>query len=43
MLLLAEPPANGNFMVAAYAIVAVVLCGYSLRLLRRASALERER
>ena len=30
MLLLREPPANGNFMLAAYVIVAVVLLGYSV-------------
>jgi hypothetical protein len=36
MLLLNEPPANGGFTIAAYLIVAVVLLGYSLRLLARA-------
>ena len=35
MLLLAEPPANQGFMTAAYVIVAVVLVGYSVGLVRR--------
>jgi hypothetical protein len=36
MFLLREVPDNGGFMVVAYAIVAVVLLGYSVRLMRRA-------
>ena len=44
MLLLREPPANGNFMLAAYVIVAVVLLGYSVMLMLRVSSEEqRER
>ena len=35
MLLLREPPDNSSFMVAAYAIVAVVLVGYSVMLMLR--------
>jgi hypothetical protein len=41
MLLLTEPPDNGSFMIAAYVIVAIVLSGYSMSLLRKASRLER--
>ena len=36
MLLLREPPANGQFMVAAYVVALVILLGYSVLLLRRA-------
>ena len=36
MFLLREPPDNGSFMLAAYVIVAVVLLGYSVTLMRRA-------
>ncbi len=35
MFLLREPPDNGNFMLAAYIIVAVVLLGYSAMLMLR--------
>ena len=35
MFLLREPPDNGNFMLAAYTIVAVVLLGYSVMLMLR--------
>lgn len=35
MFLLREPPDNGNFMLAAYVIVAVVLVGYSAMLMLR--------
>ena len=31
-----EPPANGQYMVAAYTIAAVILVGYFVRLLRMA-------
>ncbi len=34
-MFLREPPANGNFMLAAYTIVAVVLLGYSVMLMLR--------
>ena len=40
MLLLREPPDNGNFMLAAYVIVAVVLVGYSVMLMLRVRAEE---
>jgi uncharacterized membrane protein len=36
MLLLREPPDNSGFMIAAYAIVAVVLLSYSVMLMVRA-------
>jgi uncharacterized membrane protein len=36
MLLLREPPDNSGFMIAAYAIVAVVLLAYSISLMIRA-------
>jgi hypothetical protein len=36
MLLLREPPDNSGFMIAAYAIVAVVLLAYSIALMIRA-------
>jgi len=39
MLLRAEPPANGGFMVAAYALVAVVLVVYAVTLFVRARGL----
>jgi hypothetical protein len=42
MLLRAEPPANGGFMVAAYLLVAVVLVIYAATLVLRARALSRE-
>jgi hypothetical protein len=42
MLLRAEPPANGGFMVAAYALVAVVLLVYAVTLFLRARGLVRE-
>lgn len=42
MLLRAEPPANGEFMVAAYAIVAGVLLVYAVMLFVRARGLVRE-
>jgi hypothetical protein len=42
MLLRAEPPANGGFMVAAYVLVAVVLVIYAATLVLRARALSRE-
>ncbi len=41
MLLLREVPDNGGFMVAAYAIVAVVLLSYSISLMVRASREEK--
>jgi len=41
MLLLREPPANGNFMLAAYVIVAVVLLGYSVMLMLRVKSEEK--
>jgi hypothetical protein len=41
MLLLREPPANGNFMLAAYVIVAVVLLGYSVMLMLRVNTEEK--
>lgn len=31
------PPENGGYMVAAYAVTAVILLGYALSLLRRAA------
>ncbi len=37
----AVTPANGSFMVAAYAIAAVVYLGYTLVLLRRQRDLDR--
>ena len=40
MLLLREPPDNGNFMIAAYTIVAVVLLTYSVMLMLRVRAEE---
>lgn len=40
MFLLREPPDNGNFMLAAYVIVAVVLLGYSAMLMLRVRAEE---
>jgi len=44
MLPLREPPDNGNFMLAAYTIVALVLLGYSVMLMLRVKAEEqRER
>lgn len=42
MLLRAEPPANGGFMVAAYALVAVVLLLYAVTLFVRARGMVRE-
>lgn len=42
MLLRAEPPANGGFMVAAYALVAVVLVIYAVTLFVRARGLVRD-
>jgi hypothetical protein len=42
MLLRAEPPANGGFMVAAYALVAVVLVVYAVTLFVRARGMARE-
>jgi hypothetical protein len=41
MFLLREPPDNGNFMLAAYIIVAVVLLGYSAMLMLRVGAEEK--
>lgn len=35
MFLLREPPDNGAFLMAAYAIVAVVLVGYAVMLMQR--------
>ena len=42
LLLQAEPPSNGQFMVAAYVLVAVVLVVYSVTLWLRASRAEAE-
>jgi len=42
LLLRAEPPANGGFMVAAYALVAVVLLVYAVTLFVRARGMVRE-
>ena len=42
MLLRAEPPANGGFMLAAYALVAVVLVTYAVTLFVRARTLQRD-
>jgi hypothetical protein len=42
MLLRAEPPANGGFMVAAYTLVAVVLVVYAVTLFLRARGLVAE-
>ena len=42
MLLLRETPQNGGFMVAAYALVAVVLVGYAVVLFARARRVMRE-
>ena len=42
MLLQAEPPANGQYMVAAYVLVAVVLLTYAVTLLVRARELARD-
>jgi hypothetical protein len=42
MLLQTEPPQNGQFMVAAYVLVAVVLLVYSVTLVLRARRIERE-
>ena len=33
---MAEPPANGGYMIAAYVVAAVILLGYFGSLLRRA-------
>jgi len=42
MLLRAEPPANGQYMVAAYVLVAVVLVLYVTTLFVRARGLVKE-
>ena len=42
MLLRVEPPANGQYMVAAYVLVAVVLVSYAVTLIVRARGLVRE-
>ena len=42
MLLRAEPPSNGEFMVAAYVLVALVLVVYAVTLFVRARGLVRE-
>jgi hypothetical protein len=42
MLLQAEPPQNGQFMVAAYTLVAVVLLVYAVTLFVRARRIVRE-
>jgi len=34
--MLAEPPQNGGYLVAAYMVTAVILVGYFLSLMRRA-------
>jgi hypothetical protein len=33
--MLAEPPQNGGYLVAAYAVASVILLGYWLRLWRK--------
>jgi hypothetical protein len=35
----AEPPSNGEYMVAAYVVAAIILIGYWIRLWRRAKRL----
>jgi hypothetical protein len=37
--MLAEPPQNGEYLVAAYAVTTVILLGYWLRLWWRAKAI----
>ena len=37
--MLAEPPQNGGYLVAAYVITAVILVGYWVRLWRRGRTL----
>jgi hypothetical protein len=34
-MMLAEPPQNGGYMVAAYIVTTVILAGYWLRLFRK--------
>ena len=34
-----EPPSNGEYMIAAYLVAAVILIGYWLRLWRKAKRL----
>lgn len=34
--MLAEPPSNGQYLVAAYVVTSVIVVGYLLRLWRRA-------
>jgi hypothetical protein len=41
--MLPEPPRNGDYMVAAYSVTAVILVGYWARLWRRAKGLYRGR
>jgi hypothetical protein len=35
----AEPPSNGEYMIAAYGVAAVILVGYWVRLWRKAKGL----
>jgi hypothetical protein len=35
----AEPPSNGEYMVAAYLVAAIILMGYWVRLWRKAKRL----
>ncbi len=37
-----EPPSNGEYMVAAYAVASLILLGYWIRLWRMANRRERE-
>lgn len=36
-----EPPANGEYMIAAYLVTALILVGYWVRLWRKAKSLTR--
>jgi hypothetical protein len=40
--MLAEPPSNGGYMVAAYIVTSVILLGYWLVLWRRASKVRKD-
>ena len=41
--MLAEPPSNGEYLVAAYIVTAVILVGYWVRLLLRAKSVSGKR
>ena len=41
--MLAEPPRNGEYLIAAYTVTTLILVGYWTRLWRRARRISKER